>query len=129
MMYRPYRALLLAAAFAASGSLITTAHEAKKGPNGGAVIDVEGHHVEMVATPAEITFFLTDEKDAPVPAAGAEATAILQSGDKMANLELAIAEPNKLVGKLEAPLAAGSKIVISGTLADGHGLQGRFELP
>jgi hypothetical protein len=33
------------------------------------------------------------------------------------------AEPNKLVGTLAQPLGAGARVVVSATMADGHGVQ------
>lgn len=122
-------AVPLLAALAFALPLGVSAHEATKGANGGAVVDVEGHHVEFVPSAAELTFYLTGEKDAPIASAGAKAKAIVQNDGKTAQIELADVEPNKLVGKLAAPLSAGAKVVVTGTLSDGHGLQARFEAP
>lgn len=105
------------------------AHEATIGPNGGALVDVEGHHVEFVPSDGEVTFYLTGEKDAPIASAGAKVKAIVQDGGKTAQIDLSAVEPNKLVGKLSAPLSSGAKVVVTGSLADGHGLQARFEVP
>lgn len=105
------------------------AHEATKGPNGGALVDVEGHHVEFVPSAAELTFYLTGEKDAPIASSGAKVKAIVQDNGKTAQIDLSAVEPNKLVGKLSAPLSSGAKVVVTGSLADGHGLQARFEYP
>lgn len=105
------------------------AHETAKGPNGGAVVDVAGHHVEFVPSAGELTFYLTGEKDAPISSAGAKAKAIVQDNGKTAQIDLVAVEPNKLVGKLGAPLSSGAKVVVAGSLADGHGLQARFEIP
>ena len=105
------------------------AHEATKGPNGGALVDVDGHHVEFVPSAGEITFFLTGEKVAPIASAGAKAKAIIQADGKTAQLDLAVVDPNKLVGKLSAPLSQGAKVVVTGSLSDGHSLQARFVVP
>lgn len=106
-----------------------SAHEATKGPNGGALVDVEGHHVEFVPSAGELTFYLTGEKDAPIASAGSKVKAIVQDGGKTIQIDLAVAEPNKLIGILANPLASGAKVVITGALADGHSLQARFEQP
>ena len=121
--------LALATVLAFSLPAASMAHEATKGPNGGALVDVDGHHVEFVPSAGEITFFLTGEKDAPIASAGAKAKAIIQADGKTAQIDLAIVDPNKLVGKIANPLLPGAKIVVTGTLADGHGLQARFEMP
>ena len=100
-----------------------------KGANGGAVVEVAGHHVEFVPSAIDVTFFLTGEKDDAIASAGAKMKAIIQSEGKTTQVELVAAEPNKLIGKLAAPLAKGSRVVMSGTLSDGHSLQGRFVVP
>ena len=106
-----------------------SAHETTKGPNGGAVVDAAGHHVEFVPSATELTFFLSGHKDEPIASAAAKMKAITQVAGKTAQFELMPVEPNKLVGKLTTPLEAGAKIVMSGTLSDGHSLQARFVVP
>lgn len=106
-----------------------SAHETAKGPNGGAVVDVAGHHVEFVPSATELTFYLTGEADAPIASTGAKVKAIAQDAGKTAQIDLAPVEPNKLVGKLAAPLAKGAKVVVTGALPDGHSLQAKFVMP
>jgi hypothetical protein len=109
--------------------LLTTAsaHELAKGPNGGPLVDVAGHHVEMVAKGTELVLILTDSADKPLASAGTKgARAIVQDAGKTATVALAPVEPNRLVGTLAQPLGAGARVVVSATLADGHALQARF---
>lgn len=124
----PFRLVLSAAVVLAalSGAF---AHEAAKGPNGGAVADVAGHHVEFVPSATELTFYLTGEADAPIASIGAKVKAITQDAGKTAQIDLAPVEPNKLVGKLSAPLTKGAKVVVTGALSDGHSLQAKFVVP
>jgi hypothetical protein len=122
-------AVMLAAGLALVLPIGAMAHEATKGPNGGTLVDIEGHHVEFVPSAGELTFYLTGEKDSPIASAGAKVKAILQDNGKTAQIDLSAVEPNKLVGKLAAPLSSGAKVVVTGALADGHGLQARFETP
>lgn len=104
-----------------------SAHEVSKGPNGGPVVDVAGHHVEMVAKGTEFVLYLTDAADKPLASAGTKAArAIVQDAGKTATVALSAIEPNKLVGTLARPLGSGARIVVSATLADGHALQARF---
>lgn len=104
-----------------------SAHEVSKGPNSGPVVDVAGHHVEMVAKGTEFVLYLTDAADKPLSSAGTKAArAIVQDAGKTSTVALSAIEPNKLVGTLAQPLGAGARIVISATLADGHALQARF---
>lgn len=106
-----------------------TAHETAKGPNGGAIVDIAGHHVEFVPSATLITFHLWGEADAPIASSGAKVKAIVQDSGKTAQIEVAPVEPNKLIGKLGGPLTPGAKVVLTGTLSDGHGLQAKFTMP
>jgi hypothetical protein len=118
--------LILALAVAAA-PLAAAAHEMAKGPNGGAVVDSAGHHVELVANGTELVLFLTGEADKPIASAGTRnARAIVQDGGKTATVPLQPAEPNKLVGALAAPLGKGARVVVSATMSDGHAVQARF---
>jgi hypothetical protein len=121
-MKRLFLALALIAA-----PLAVSAHEVAKGPNGGPVVDSAGHHVEMVAKGTELVLFLTEENDKPLASAGTKnARAIVQDGGKTATVSLQPAEPNKLIGTLAQPLGPGARVVVSATMADGHGVQARF---
>ena len=119
------KTVLLAAAIVAA-PMVARAHNLDKGPNGGQVVDVKGHHVEFTTKDNAVVVYLMDEKDAPILSKGAEGKAILQDGSKTSTVTLAPAEPNILTGKLEAPLAAGAKVVVSGKLSDGHEILARF---
>lgn len=104
-----------------------SAHELAKGPNGGPLVDVAGHHIEMVAKGTELVLILTDAADKPLSSAGTKAArAIVQDAGKTATVALSPVEPNKLVGTLAQPLGTGARIVVSATLADGQALQARF---
>ena len=104
-----------------------SAHELAKGPNGGPLVDIAGHHIEMVAKGTELVLILTDAADKPLSSAGPKAArAIVQDAGKTATVVLSPVEPNRLVGTLAQPLGTGARIVISATLADGHALQARF---
>ena len=121
--------LVLAAALILASMSGASAHETAKGPNGGAVVDVAGHHVEFVPSTTEMTFYLTGDADAPIASTGAKVKAIAQDAGKAAQIDLAPVEPNKLVGKLAAPLTKGAKVVVTGALSDGHSLQAKFVMP
>lgn len=119
----------LALALAVTPLAGASAHETSKGPHGGAVIDAAGHHVEFVPSATELTFYLSGNKDEPISSNAAKMKAITQVANKTAQLELSPVEPNMLVVKIGSPLASGAKVVVSGTLADGHSLQARFVVP
>lgn len=119
----------LALVLAVSPLAGASAHETAKGSHGGAVIDAAGHHVEFVPSATELTFYLSGNKDEPISSKAAKMKAITQVAGKTAQLELQPVEPNKLVVTIPAPLASGAKVVVSGTLSDGHSLQARFVVP
>ena len=121
--------IALAAGLAVATVSAASAHELAQGPNGGPVADAAGHHVEFVYGASDVTFYLTEEANTPIASAGAKIKAIVQDAGKTAQVELAPAEPNKLVGKLAAPLAKGAKVVVTGALADGHSIQAKFVVP
>lgn len=104
----------------------SAAHELVSGPHGGQVVDVKGHHVEFITKDTAITVYLTDDNDAPIASAGAQAKAVIQDGGTSSNITLLPAEPNVLMGAVSAPLSVGAKVVVVGKLADGHEILARF---
>jgi hypothetical protein len=112
--------------------VVTCAAEAqgrKRGPHGGAVVTSEGHPIEFVSKGQEIVFYFSDDDGSPLSTRGMTGRAVIQDGGKTTTVSLAAAQPNRLVGKLQAPLGAKARVVLSARLsADGHthNLQGRF---
>ena len=117
--------LALALAVAPSAALAQHSHD---GPNGGVVVDASGapYHVEFVARGTELALFILDDNNRPAPVTGASGRAVVQEGGKTATIPLDFAEPNRLVGRLAAPLGKGARVVLSGKLADGRSIQARF---
>ena len=66
--------LTIALALIASSA---TAHEPRKGPNGGPLVDAGAYHVEVVAAGTRVDVFVTSGKDAPEQSSGFKALAIL----------------------------------------------------
>jgi hypothetical protein len=102
-----------------------TAQRPSRGPNGGRVVVADGHPVELVASGTELTFFLRDDDGTPRATRGVSGRAVVQQGGQTTTVQLAPAEPNRLVGRLEAPLAPNARVVFSAAL-HGHRLQARF---
>lgn len=100
---------------------------AQRGPNGGLVATEHGHSYELVISGALAQVFLT-EGNRQMPSRGASGRLVLQSEGRTVNVPLTAEAPNRLSGSVPAPLAAGTRIVFTATLADGHRLQGRFVL-
>ena len=107
-------------------ALATASPSLAAGPNGGQTTVSDGHPIEFVASESGVTFFLTGEDGKPVDTAGLTAKAFVQAGSKTETLTLKPAAPNRLVGDLKAPLAAGAKVVLSAKV-HGHTIQARFE--
>jgi hypothetical protein len=119
------RALMIAAV---SLTLVASAGAQTKGPNGGIVMKVDDHPIEFVFTDQEIVFFLGDHDGKPMSTKGLKARAVVQVGGKTMTINLAPAAPNRLVGKLAAPLGSKARVVFS-SVFDGHNLQARFVTP
>jgi hypothetical protein len=103
----------------------STAFAQTKGPNGGVVTKAEGHPIEFVNSGQEIVFYFSDDDGTPMSMKGVEARAVVQDGGKTTTVPLAAVEPNKMVGKLQASLNPGARVVVSAKL-HGHSLQARF---
>lgn len=101
--------------------------QAPRGPNGGLISSEHGHTYELVVADEGVQVFLMDG-NRPMPSRGASGRLVLQSGGQVVNVPLQPAAPNRLTGSLAARPAAGTRIVFTGLLADGHRLQGRFTM-
>ena len=114
--------LLLMGAFSAQ------AQHSHRGPNGGEVVDASQgpFHVEFVARASDLEVFVLDENNKPIAGTGSSGRATIQAGGKTATVALSFQEPNKLAAALPAPLAKGSRVVVSGKLADGRIFQARY---
>jgi hypothetical protein len=119
------RTLMIAAV---SLTLVASANAESKGPNGGIVVKVEDHPIELVLSDQEIVFYVGDHDGKPMPTKGLKARAVVQVGGKTVTIALSPAEPNRFVGKLAAPLGPKARVVFS-SLIDGHNLQARFVTP
>jgi hypothetical protein len=83
------------------------AHEPRKGPNGGALVDAGSYHIEVIGKGTAIEVLVSDATDKPVPATGFKALAIMVIDGKTQRIVL---EPGpdgkKLVGTVPAPLTS-----------------------
>ena len=118
------RTFLLAAALVASTA--ANAHEPRKGPNGGTLVDAGDHHVELVAAGNEVRVYVSDAADAPLPSDDFKGTAILLVGGKPARVPLAPAGAF-LAGPLETPAEGPVKGAVQLTTSDGKTSQAKFD--
>lgn len=108
-------------------SSLAAAHEAAKGRNGGWRVDAGKYHTELVVDgTTQVTIFISDVDDTPLPAAGFKATAILVVNGKTQRFALEPAEGSKLVGTAPEPITSGVKGVIQLTAPDGAIVQGKL---
>ncbi len=99
---------------------------APRGPHGGPVVTADGHPIELILSGTTLTLFVSEENGRPMSSARASGRVTVQAGGQTATVTLAPAEPNRLVGTLAAPLAAGARVVFTGTLSDGHRVTARY---
>jgi hypothetical protein len=122
MRFLPILALASILAFPAM------AHEPRPGPNGGMLVDAgETMHVELVAsgTP-EISLFLYDASDQPVPAEGYSGQAILLVDGVTLRIPLEAAEGSRMTGKAPASVPQGVKGAVQLKGPDGATAQAKF---
>jgi hypothetical protein len=104
------------------------AQGSRKGDNGGDVVVMEGHPIELVSKGDEIKFYiLEDDGKSPTPTKGFSGRAVIQDGGKTTAVNLSPAEPNMFVGQLAMPLGPKARVVFSAKVP-GHTLQARFTL-
>ncbi len=95
--------------------------------HGGQIVEDANHHsVELVASADAIVFHLR-EHDEPLDVGGTSFKAIIQGSAGTSVVQLT-AEGAELSAKLDAPLAKGDKIALSGKDAHGDIIQARFVL-
>lgn len=120
--------LFTTAAFLTASLLSAAAHEPRKGPNGGALVDAgTRYHVELVAKGSDdVVVILSDLNDKPVASAGFKAHAILIVGGKTQRFALEPADGAHLTGKAPVAIPAGTKGVVQLTSPDGATAQAKF---
>lgn len=102
------------------------AHDPVKGSNGGMVVDAGAYHVELVAQNNDVSLFVSDGANKPIPAAGFKAVAILLLDGKSHRVELTPAEGSRLSGKAPVALPKNPKGAVQLNQPDGKTAQARF---
>jgi hypothetical protein len=115
--------IALATVFAALPAL---AHEPRKGPNGGTLVDAGRYHVELVIKDPSVDVFLTDDADKPVPSTGFKAVAIFVAAGKSQRILLEPTDGNRLSAQAHVSIPANPKGAVQLTAPDGKTAQGRF---
>ncbi len=105
----------------------STAYAQSAGPNGGMLAGKGGHATELVLSPTELTVYIIDHGKAH-STKGVSLRAIIQQGGKSATVQLVDVDNKKLVGKLDAPVAAGAIVVATGKDDHGDVLTARYSI-
>jgi hypothetical protein len=107
---------------------LATAHDARKGPHGGQLVDAGArHHVELVTNGSTtVVLHLYDASDRPVPAEGFRGNAILSVQGQVVRFALQPEHDNRLVGPAPMPIPDGVKGVIQLVVPGGATAQARF---
>jgi hypothetical protein len=108
--------------------LITTvAHAQKVGPNGGMLAGKSGHQIELVVGATELTVYIvTDGKVHSTN--GSQLRAIVQMAGKNETVNLMDSGGEKFIGRLSAPLAKGSIVVVTGKDDHGDTISARYTI-
>jgi hypothetical protein len=103
------------------------AHDVRRGPNGGRVVEAGAYHVELVATQDAVELYLTDADDKPVPPTGFKGTAILVVDGKPQRIALAPDGNTRLSGKATVVLPKEPKGVVQLVAPNGKTAQAQFK--
>jgi hypothetical protein len=101
------------------------AHEPRKGPNGGALVDAGNYHIEVIGSGTTLDVLVSDAVDKPLAATGFKALAIIVVDGKTQRIQLApTADGTKLTGTAQAVLTS-VKGAVQLTDKDGKTATGR----
>lgn len=118
------RSRYLAFAFALLATSVF-AHEPRRGPNGGDLVDAGAYHIEIMAKGTTLDVLVSDSVDRPVPVTGFKALAILVIDGKTQRVVLApSADASKLTGTTPATITK-IKGAVQLTSPDGATATGR----
>lgn len=105
------RTLFLVAA--AIGAAHTSAYAARSpAPHGGQIRTAGPYELELVAGANQMTLYVADQNQNPIPSAGGTAKAIVMTGKKRWVLILSSAGDNKLEGTGEFTLGKSSPVTV-----------------
>ena len=97
-----------------------------KGPNGGRMADATNMHVEFLSKGAEIFVYTYDHDNKPVATTGMTGRLTIQEKGKTRTADLTAEAPNRLTGKLDAPLDSAARVIVSLTPKGGKPVQARY---
>lgn len=83
-----------------------------KGPNGGAMEDVAGVHVEFVPSGNALMFHVLNEDNKPVSAKGYSGSVLVVNGQDRETITLTPSGENVLKGEAKKPVVPGTTITL-----------------
>jgi hypothetical protein len=101
------------------------AHEPRKGPNGGDLVDAGAYHIEVAAKGTTVDVFVSDNIDRPVSAAGFKALAIIVIDGKTQRVALQPTGDSKRLSGTAPAAVATVKGAVQLTAPDGTTATGR----
>jgi hypothetical protein len=101
-------------------------HAHQKGPNGGAMEDVAGVHLEMIVSGKSLTFHVIDEASKPVAATGFTGTVLLTSGSERETLPLVVSG-TALKADAKGDVPQGATVSVTLKTAAGKSGQVKFK--
>ncbi len=99
--------------------------DAMPSPHGGQIRMAGPYHFELVLGDNEVSLYLTDHADAPVPSEGVGGNVILMSGERV-TIAVAPTGDNRLAGQGAFEKRPDMKAITSLTFPDGNTWQARF---
>jgi len=120
-------ALVLAAMLFAAPALADPHKHGSKGPNGGAIEDVAGVHVEFVPAGNVITFHVLNEDNKPISTKGFTGSVLVVNGQDRETITLTISGESALKGEAKKPIAPGSAITLMIKTDGGKTGQAKFK--
>lgn len=118
--------LVLVASLFAAPAYAQHAH-GSKGPNGGALADVAGVHVEFVSSGNALTFNVLNEDNKPVSTRGYSASALVLNGADRETITLAPSGDNVLKGETKKPILSGAAVTLMIKTEAGKTGQARYK--
>jgi len=119
--------LIAALSLASSPNFAADKHDhAKRGPNGGEVVDAGPYHVELVVKGQELAVYVQDDKQGKVAVKEAKATATVMSSGGKTTITLAPAGDNLLKGTGKFEQKDDMRVLVSLTLPGKSAQQARF---
>lgn len=105
-------ALAIAAVLFAVPAWAQSHSHGAKGPNGGAMEDVAGVHVEFVPSGTALTFHVLNESNKPISTKGYSGSVLVVSGQDRETITLTVSGESTLKGEAKKPIAPGSAITL-----------------